>query len=738
MNQPQYSRIMTVLCLSLLLFSLALPAAVHATPPLQSSQEEQQLHLELGQFYEEKGAYDDAKQHYEAALAGPNPELAEQAWEGLNRCLDKRDSLLQVWSDAYHGFSHWLVEQGTRLLALVVFVLAIYLCLLLIRNLRRSGYLVHPFEDLTGQELGPTMACSLTATLQGIALLHQKGTDDTLTLSENLDLPSFGTPDEIQTRSQFLSFVESVSVGNIELPLQGIASALQTWLHPPDHYVSGQVEPTDGGLSLTVHLSKSGDGRVTHVWRERGTGTDRAALISLHRRIAYRILFDTCCDSLRASSWQSLERLSYALEQMQAYANEPHDTTLLNNAADRLETALALDPDYVLAEYNLGVVYASLGRHTEARDTFKALSQKESKYRLAAAYNLGLAYYHIRQDWAFKLAREMFQQVLNALPSAPVDDGERQLRALAQCGLALFHAQMIERDIKDAQDGHWREAHTNIEAALSLAGSDADIQAFAYSARGLAALNYNHLDTALESFAESASLRPDYPSNYVHWAEALLQAGERDAAIACLRRAIRVRPQHQYAHYRLGLLLAEDEELDEAIAVLRKASDIAWAHCRLGQILAEQKGMLADALEAFHRATSLNKKLVQGWVNLAWYSLELDPASPETVRQAVNYARRALQLDEGTSQEWHRRTVLGRALMEDDKPELAHQELKRAVELDKTRSQSRYFLALLQFRIGDTQAARQTLIQLFRETERDMWHEKGHDLMRELNPKGND
>ena len=754
----------------LLILSLASPAIAFAQPtPPPSLTDRQALELRLGQFYEGLGAHQEACQHFEAAASGLDRALAEQAWQGLARCESKRKDQARALADRTLA---WMADVGSRLLVLACAAFLLFLVLRPIRHRRRTGYLLLPFDDLTGENLGPSIASALAATLREIAFLHRTQAEDILTLSEELDLPSFGTPDEGGTLSApLLRFVEAVSIGMVQVPLQGLLSVFGSWFHPVRYHISGLIESSEEDLHVTIYLSDSVSGAVQGVWRETAPRSQRSGWATLLQRCAYRVVYHAGQGKLKASSPQSFELFSEGLQLQRAYADSPQNVELLHDAAQKLEAALSLDPDYVLAQYALGTVCMNLGRYSDAKEILRTLRDRTEEYRAAICYHLGQAYYQIRQDWANRLAIEAFEQAVQAAGDPRCDDGMRRLLALSHTGLALACAQLGERKLRlDSEVDPWHEAEGHVRRAQELAhplpqaGGGAwrrlrslfarkppprepepDIEAFAYTAEGVIALNRGNLEAAQAAFAQSARRKPDYPANYIHWAEACLRAGDQDGllreqkqdeAAGHLRRAIQIRPQHEYAHYRLGLLLEERGKHSEAIDAFGRAPNIARAQHALGRVLAEQYGRLPEALKAFQRAVDLNKNLSQAWINLAWWSLEADPNNPLTARQAEDYARRALQIDRGTDQEWHRRVVLGRAVLEQGESERARRELEQAVAAEREpHRQSRYYLAQAHYRAGDLGSALQTLkqmFQLFQEQPKDLWHDRSVELIRQI------
>lgn len=753
----------------LLILSLAFPtfALAQQTPP-PSPDDSQALELKLGRFYEDLGEFEEACQHFRAAAGGADQALAEEAWQALTDCENKRRDQPRALASRT---LEWLADVGTRLVLIALGALLLFLVLRAIHRRQRSGYLLLPFDDLTGENLGPSIAGAFAAMLREIAFVHRTQAEEILTLSEELDLPSFGTPDEGGTlTASLLRFVDAVTIGMVQVPMQGLLRLFGTLLRPVRYHISGLVSSSGDDLHITIYLSDSRSGAVECVWREVAPKGQRSGWAPLLQRSAYRVVCHAGQGDLQAGSPESFELFSEGLQLQRAYAGSPQNAAFLQEAKLKLEAALSLDPDYVLAQYALGSVYMNLGQYTEAKEIFRILRDGTDRYRAAVCYHLGQAYHHIRQDWTAKLAIEAFDQAVQAAGDPPCDDARRRLLALSHIGLALAHAQIGERKLQlDGATDPWHEAQAHLRRAQELAyplppsaqgawqrlrsvvakptpcQPEPDIEAFASTAEGVIALGRADLKVAQAAFARSARLKPDYPANYLYWAEACLKAGEQDEplreqkqdeAVQHLRRAIRIRPHHEYAHYRLGLLLEKQGRHDEAITALERAPGIARAHNARGQILAEQYERLSEALVAFRQAVHSNKHLSQAWINLAWWLLEAHPNEPQAAKEAEECARRALHIDLDTDQEWHRRTVLGRALLEQGEIERARQELEQAIAAEREpHRQSRYTLAQAHYHAGDLNSAQQTLKQMFKQFEgqpKDLWHDRSVELIRQI------
>jgi len=473
---------------------------------------------------------------------------------------------------------------------------------------------------------------------------------------------------------------------------------------------------------------------IERIWESRETLSGEAdateRILALSYDLAYQILYDLC-PRLEAGSWHSLQLFTEALKEIQRYQTEQTDLTILESAARKLEKAIALDPGYLLAKYNLGISYNNLGQYRQAVNVFKEVKEANGWLKLEATYNLGVAYYHLFQDWAYEQAIEQFEEVMDQLGERVADRQYRPLLALTHCGLANVYAQQVGRRRQQAQE-FLDKVRRHCDQAIALANEDQEIQAVAHVALGIAYFNQCDLEQALEEFKTAICLKPNYPIAYVHLGESYLKQGDRDAAIRWLQQAVHSNPQYEYAHYKLGEVYRMQGEKGLAVAAYQQAPHIADAHNGLGKLLAESQ-QYDEALAAFRQAIALNSRLAEAYSNLAWYIVEAGRRDETSLREATESARRALQLNQGTGYEWHSHDVLGWVYFHCERLDDAERELRTSIEKEPTKVQNRYHLALLYRTKSDNDKARRTLMELFNETEKKgLWREKAEELMREL------
>ena len=118
-----------------------------------------------------------------------------------------------------------------------------------------------------------------------------------------------------------------------------------------------------------------------------------------------------------------------------------------------------------------------------------------------------------------------------------------------------------------------------------------------------------------------------------HWGECLLKVGDSSAASLRLQTASAMAPRDQHLLYELSLALFLDRRYAPALDVVKTIAEDAEVLNLTGNIYAAQD-RLGEAIAAFRRASELNPKDEQNYVDLA--SLCLEHQSFDVARDVVN------------------------------------------------------------------------------------------------------
>ncbi len=174
--------------------------------------------------------------------------------------------------------------------------------------------------------------------------------------------------------------------------------------------------------------------------------------------------------------------------------------------------------------------------------------------------------------------------------------------------------------VQHHQAGRLPEAEGIYRQIIAAAPAFAD----AWQLLGALALQVGQPQTALELIDQAISLTPaDAPclADYqVNRGEALRGLGRRDEAVAALRGAIAVNPDHVAGHNNLGIVLNDLGRYAEAVVVFERALALQPKHINAQNNLAlayRALGRHADAFTAFGRALELNPDLAEAHYNRA-------------------------------------------------------------------------------------------------------------------------
>src|SRR5262249_32085651 len=169
---------------------------------------------------------------------------------------------------------------------------------------------------------------------------------------------------------------------------------------------------------------------------------------------------------------------------------------------------------------------------------------------------------------------------------------------------------------------------------------------------GSALLGKGEVDEAILYCEKAVAKQPKDPDAQVALANALLQKQRLDDAIAHYQKAVAARPGYFLARFGLGRALLEKGQLNAAIDNFRAASSIrpddADCQTTLG-IALDEKGRSAEAIEHYEKALQISPQSVSALNNLAWLLATSSDASLRNGARAIQLARQADHLSQGTN-----------------------------------------------------------------------------------------
>ena len=195
----------------------------------------------------------------------------------------------------------------------------------------------------------------------------------------------------------------------------------------------------------------------------------------------------------------------------------------LNRAIDLYQRALQIDPNFILARYDLAVAYRGLGQVQRAIAEYEKVLKLNPKFPEALS-NLGGQYF---RKGDVDQAITHFRKAIEVYPNF--------IQALSNLGAALN------------KQGQSQQALTHLKKALAL---DPEF-AIAFFNLGNAYFATGQLDQAEEAFKNAVQKGIDFLS--LHWKlhEIHLKKGRRDQAVGELKIILQMDPQHPEAKKKL-------------------------------------------------------------------------------------------------------------------------------------------------------------------------------------------
>ncbi len=697
--------------------------------------EEAQRHYELGQLYESAGAWQEAEVEYRAVLLLPDNTYTPLAEAQLEELVRRRTNVgWAVWSEIKQFSVRLLATAGKSLIIGLLAILA--LKIVAAWFIKTVDWVILPFHVNEETAVGETIAEMLADTLHEARMTHLRANQTLFLASEKTDIPLLATQQYEQRLLSNLTNLDSLGVEGTGLPLGSLLKSTLQWLAGGRHEITGGLWQSPTHLRLSARLETGRKRKNTHFWKltQELSQPEQAAdaIFKLTQRLAYQILYDSQAN-WGANSSESLQTLTQGLAALQTQSSARNQKENIRYTHALFLKAWQQDPLYQEAKYNLALASIQVEDYQAAINLLKPLqSKKDVDMQANINYNLGLAYYHLLVDWAYAQAENAFWAVIHSLEKIADSTTRREIVALAYCGLIGVTAQKV-RQTSENKTQLVITAADYFNRAITIAGSSTEGQATAHRLLGLAYFNSGDLVKAVELFEQGVQIKPDDWRTLTHWGRANMEANQLVEAIAHLQQATLLNPSFEYGFYNLGLAYKKEKQPDKAAEAFAQAPTIAPAQNELGNILAAQ-GEYAAALAAYRQAVTVNSRYADAWANLAWWSAEAEETDKATLKEATNWAERALNLTLGSANEWHKRSVLARVLIERDRLVRAEEQLVLSItqEPSKLNGQSYYLFAEAAWKNGDLLLARERLVTFFQLNVKGYWQEKAVSLMRQI------
>jgi tetratricopeptide (TPR) repeat protein len=334
-----------------------------------------------------------------------------------------------------------------------------------------------------------------------------------------------------------------------------------------------------------------------------------------------------------------------------------------DDAIAALRRAIRLDPDYARLYSDLGIFLTKKGAYDEAIASHKKAIDLDPEFA-RFHYQLGET---LREQGKLDEAIACFNK---AMEISPKDAGIHY-----SVGYSLM------------KEGKLKEVVACFNKAVELSPSSDNAKA--KELHGLAQYLDRHgaTDDAIAALRWAIRLDPDHARLYDFLGTSLAKKGAYDEAIACHKKAIDLGPTFAWFHYDLGETLRQQGKLDEAIACFSKAMEVdpkdAGIRNNVGvSLLKEEK--LKEAAACFNKALELSPTWSLPHVNLGKV-LRRQGKLPEAIAEY----RKAIEVDPRTPRAYD---ALGAALMGQGKLDEAIAELRKAIELAPNYAEAHFSL----------------------------------------------
>jgi tetratricopeptide (TPR) repeat protein len=307
----------------------------------------------------------------------------------------------------------------------------------------------------------------------------------------------------------------------------------------------------------------------------------------------------------RSREWKANARFSEGLKTLSDTRTIP-SVEKTREALSLFREATALDPSFGRAHFYVGIASELHGEHRQAIGAFESLLQDKRAPRLELLYNLALSWFHLYDSQAYEKALSYIDSLIRETerdgrqgPTAGVDERRRMTSAVLLAktlrAQVLSHRAIREDETNAENSRRNAKADANgVLAALETYINDVepevaeDVRWGAWNALGHIdhMAGRRHKNLQLLTAAEDAFNRALQfsPHNYRvlsnlaanHYFISEIQGNpesRRRQSRAVFAEVLRIRPDYDYAHYRLAEIALAEDQFDEALEQLQLAKD---------------------------------------------------------------------------------------------------------------------------------------------------------------------
>jgi protein O-GlcNAc transferase len=305
----------------------------------------------------------------------------------------------------------------------------------------------------------------------------------------------------------------------------------------------------------------------------------------------------------------------------------------LQNSIESFEKALFLKPDYAEAYNNIGSVFKELNQSDNAIRSFEKAIEIKPDY-FEAHYNLGQTFQDLNN---IEAAIKSYEEVLIIKPDFAELHNNLGIiyHGIDKIDSARQHLEDAVRIMPEFVEAFNNLGHIYKELKLLDRAIDCYKNAVAinpefadgYFNIGLVLQDQKQFDLAINNFEMAISINPNYSDAHFNIANILQDLGQLDGAVQSYQKTIKIKQDNTEAHYELGLTFMQLGKVDASIKSYEKALSInpnyGDVHNSLGNIF-NQIGQLEKALLSYENALSISPEHAEVYFNLGNLMLDLN------------------------------------------------------------------------------------------------------------------
>ena len=292
-----------------------------------------------------------------------------------------------------------------------------------------------------------------------------------------------------------------------------------------------------------------------------------------------------------------------------------HELDEFEASIQSYEDALAIEPDYAEAHNNLGNVLKESGQLDRAIKSYQNAIDIKPDY-VEAYYSLGFSF---QEKGKLEEAVDSYSKVVQLKPS-----------------FSLIHNNIgnILREL-----GRFDEAVLSYEKAISIDPNFFEV----YYNLGITFQDMKEYSNSVNYYLKAIENKENYPEAHNNLGVAYKELKEYDLANKSYSKAIELRPNYADAHNNLGILFKELGHIDKAIKSHEQAIDLqpnhADAHFNLGMILFDY-GKFDSAIDCYKKAIKADTKFTEAYNNLGVVFMDLG-----RLDEAIKYFKNATSIN---------------------------------------------------------------------------------------------